>query len=372
MKTKKKTLFILLFAVLCSATVFFTACDKDDDPDNTVTPVWKYDTGEDPYQSTPCVAGDKIIVCTLPKDGDDITMPGTHCIDRNTGTLIWKNNDSVNGFLTSPLIYDNLILQGGLNPHARRLSDGGVEWKYVNELLKVSLYSNPLIAGDAAYFACPFHIVKLNAGTGAEVWQTDGLYNNLRSSSPVFKNDRVYYADAAYYNVTSFLSSSGQIDWAAPFSAAFANKPLVTDNEFYVGLQDASMDVNTLQCLNLSDRTQIWGVKLGSIMSDLALADGKIYAIGMSTIHCRSAADGSSVWSHEIVAGAVSEPLVTGNKLFVGYGKGLICLNASTGDLIWDYKTSATSGHGFSSPTLDGDRIYVSCSDGNVYCFNVN
>jgi len=373
MKTKSFHLQLAFILVIISALTMLAGCEKDDDPKNTKTPVWSYNTGEDPYQSKPCVAGDKVIVCTLPQDDDDITLAGTHCIDLNTGTLIWKNNDSVNGFLTSPLIYNNLILQGGLNPHARRLSDGSIEWKYVDDLIKVSIYSNPLIVGDAAYFACMFHIVKLNAGIGAEVWQTDGWYNNLRSSSPVFKNDRVYYADASYNNVTSFLSGNGQVDWTVTFENAFTNKPIVTDNEFFVGIQDADINTKTLRCMNLADQTEKWGVKLGTIMSDLALADGKIYAIGMQTLHCRSAADGSAIWQYEMVAGAVSEPLVTGNKVIVGYGKGLLCLDAGTGELLWEFKAEhGNTNAGFSTPTLNGDRIYVSCSDGKIYCFEIN
>jgi len=374
MKTKTSKILSVHFLLLTISFIILTGCEKNnDEPQNDKTPVWVYNTGEDPYQSKPCIAGEKVIVCTLPKDGDEITLPGTHCIDRNTGTLIWKNNDSVNGFLTSPLIYNDLILQGGLNPHARRLSDGGVEWKYVDELLKVSLYSNPLIVDDACYFACPFHIVKLNAGIGVKIWKTDGLYNNLRSSSPVYKNDRVYYADASYFNVTSFLSGNGQVEWATPFSGAFTNKPIVTETEFFVGIQDASMGAKTLRCMYLSDRTEKWGVNLGTIMSDLTLADGRIYAIGMQTLHCRSAADGSAIWQHEMVAGAVSEPLVTGNKVIVGYGKGLVCLDAATGALLWEYKAgNGNTLAGFSSPTLNGDKIYVSCSDGNVYCFNID
>jgi outer membrane protein assembly factor BamB len=374
MKAKKFKLIVPLILVFISTLTLLISCDKsNDDPDNTVSPVWIYATGEDPYQSTPCVAGEKVIVCTLPRDGDDITLPGTHCIDRNTGTRIWKINDSVNGFLTSPLIYNNLVLEGGQNPHARRLSDGVVEWKYVDDLIPRSMYSNPLIVGDAVYFACMFHMIKLNAGSGAEVWQTDGFYNNLRSSSPVYKAGSVYYADASYSQVTSFDETSGQVEWAVAFENAFANKPLITDNEFYVGIQDSDINTKTLRCMNLTDRTEKWGVKLGTIMSDLALANGKIYAIGMQTLHCRSAADGSAIWQYELPAGAVSEPLVTGNKLFLGYGKGLVCLDAGTGELLWQYKAgNGNTLAGFSSPTLSGDKIYVSCSDGNVYCFNIN
>jgi outer membrane protein assembly factor BamB len=375
MKTKNHKFHGILVLAMFSLIIYLTGCikDNDSDPKNTKTPVWVYNTFEDPYMSKPCVAGDKVIVCTGPHDQYPNSKCGTHCINRNTGALIWKVNDSVTEMITSPLVYNDLILEGGLNPHARRLSDGVFQWKFVDTLLAVSQYSNPLIVGDAAYFSCWFNITKLNAGSGAPLWQTMGMYNNLRLSAAIYKNGSIFYADASYYKVTSFDETSGAVEWEVPFENAFANKPLVTDNEFYVGIQDADINTRTLRCMNLSDRTEKWGVRLGSIVADLALADGKIYAIGMSTLNCCAATDGTIIWQHVLSAGAVSEPLITDNKVFVGYGNGFVCLNASTGELLWEYKTaSGQDGLGFSSPTLDGDKIFVSCTDGNVYCFSVN
>lgn len=377
MKKRRFVHFFSLSIALFTFAIAITSCDKsnnsDDDPDNTIEPVWTYDTGEDPYQSKPFVTNDRVIVCTLADDDDPLSKPGTHCIDKSTGQGAWRVNDTATMMVISPVVYNDLIIEGGMNPHARRLSDGGLEWTFVDEVIPSSIYSNPLVAGDAAYFASPYHIVKLVAGTGVLSWEVIGLYNNLRSVCPVLKNNMVYYADASYFNVTQFMDANGQINWAEPFSNAFANKPLVTDDVFYVGIQDASMGAKTLRCMYLADRTEKWGVEIGTVMSDLALSDGKIYAIGMQTIHCRLAADGSSVWSYNLVSGAVSEPLVYNGKLYVGYGKGFICLDAGTGALIWDYKSGGgqTTAHGFSSPTIDGNRIYVSCSDGKVYCFDI-
>jgi outer membrane protein assembly factor BamB len=374
MKTKRIELNVAVILVIISAFTFLSGCDKaNDDPKNTVSPVWVYNTGEDPYQSKPCVSGDKVIVCTTPSDAVPNSKCGTHCINRNTGERIWKVNDSVTEMVTSPLVYNDLIIEGGLNPHARRLSDGLLQWKYVDTLFHVSTYGNPLLVGDAAYFACMFQIVKLNAGSGAGLWQVTDLFNNLRLSSPVYKNGYIYYADASYFKITSFSESTGQVQWAVPFESAFANKPVVTDNEFFVGVQDADINTRTLRCMNLSDQSEKWGVRLGTIWSDLALADGKIYAIGMTTLNCCSANDGSIIWQYVMSAGASCEPLVTSNKVFVGYGNGFLCLNATTGDLLWEYKTApGQDGKGFSSATLDGDKVFVSCTDGNVYCFNVN
>jgi outer membrane protein assembly factor BamB len=235
------------------------------------------------------------------------------------------------------------------------------------------MYSNPLIVGDAAYFACMVHVVKLDAANGALAWENIGWYNNLRLSRMVYKNERLYYGDAFENRITSFYESTGNVEWSRAFEKPFANMPFVTDDEIYIGIQDSDIDNKTLRCLYLSDQSEKWAVKLGVIFSDLVVAGDKVYAIGMSTLHCRSAADGSAIWQYVMSAGAVSEPLVTDNKVFVGYGNGLLCLNATTGELLWEYKTAAgQDGMGFSSPTLNGDKIYVSCADGNVYCFSIN
>jgi outer membrane protein assembly factor BamB len=372
MKGNKLLISILKLVLILVPALFIVSCGKDDNtnPDNSKTPVWKYDTGEDPYESTPCISGNKVIVCTIADDNDPVSQPGTHCIDGNSGTRIWKVNDGVTNMVTSPLVYNNLIIEGGYNPHARRLSDGGIEWTYQDDLIPYSIYSNPLITSDAVYFASTISMLKLNVLNGGIIWESEGIYNNLRSVQPVVQNGRIYYADAALMNVTSFYEDSGTIDWTKSFGAAFANKPVVSDDEFFVGLQTSTSGVQTLQCLNLADQSLKWGVELGTIFSDLTLVNGKIYVVGMTTLHCRSAVDGSEIWHYDLSAGSVCEPLVTGNKVIVGFGNGLLCLDASNGNLIWEYHSE--NDNGFSTPVLDGDRIYVSSDDGNVYCFDIN
>jgi outer membrane protein assembly factor BamB len=278
----------------------------------------------------------------------------------------------------SPVIYNDLILSGGLNPHALHLNNGSQAWRYIDPdyyPMQHSIYNNPLLVGDAVYFVGMLGVSKHSATNGARVWKTVNgeLWSNLRDSRLVYKNGKLYFGNAGPFTITSFFESTGQIDWFLTFESAFTNIPAVTDNEIFIGIQDSDINNKTLRCLNLADQSEKWGVKLGTIWSDIVVEGDKVYAIGMTTIHCRSALDGSAIWHHEMSAGAVSEPLVTGNKVIVGYGNGLICFNATTGEIIWEYETEGGgNGWGFTSPTLDGDRFYVSCADGNVYCFSVD
>jgi len=365
-----KTFLRLFSAILLSTASFlilftFSCDDNNNDPDNNKTPVWIYNTNEDPYQSKPCVAGDKVIVCS---QADDIDHFSTHCLDRNTGDSIWTYADSVTGII-SPVVYNDLVILGGQNPHALNLNDGSFEWIYLDELIDHGLYSNPLLVGDKVYFANLFSFTKHGAGSGGKVWKTEGTYLNPRLSRPVLKNGTLYYGDTGF-NLTAFDEGSGLIAWTLTFESIFTNFPAVTDDEIFIGLAASDVNVNTLRCINLDDRTEKWAVKIGIIQSDIVIAGDKVYAIGLTSLHCRSAIDGSAIWQYDMPAGSVCEPLVTGDKVIVGNGDELLCLNATSGDLIWKYVTEDRNG--FSSSTLDGDKIFVSCGDGNVYCFNID
>lgn len=347
-----------------------TGCKKETETPEPAgkTPVWAYKTNENPYQSKPCVSGDKVIVCSYHSSNDNLHT--THCINRNTGASVWKYNDSVTGRI-SPVVYNQFVILGGINPHALNLNDGRPEWKYTDDLIPHALYSNPLLAGGSVYFTSYLSITRHDAATGVLAWETEGAYMNLRNSRPVYLDGKIYYGDMSD-KLTSFIESSGQIEWVRTVEGPFANFPAVTASEIFIGIHDADVNTNTLQCINLSDRNMKWGVKLGRIDADVVVSGDKVFAVGLQVLHCRSAADGSPIWQYNMTAGSVCEPLVTGDLVIIGNGDGLFCLNASTGTLIWSYTTGGTDPYGFSSPTLDGDRIFVSCEDGNVYCFTIN
>jgi outer membrane protein assembly factor BamB len=373
MKTYSHSFRNIFFTMLSFLVLGIIGCEKDDPGTKTKTPLWVCRTNGDPFHSKPYVSGDKVVFYA----SNDTVEKGIYiyCINRNTGNRIWKALDTLAYGAVSPVIYNDLIISGGLNPHALHLSNGTHAWMYKDDVIPRSIYNNPLLVGNAVYFASLISVTKHAASSGALVWETEGehFWTNLRNSSLVFKNGKLYFGDAYLYRMYSFYENSGLIDWFVQVEKPFANIPAVTDNEIFIGIQDADINNKTLRCLQLADQSEKWGVKLGVIFSDVVVAGDKVYAIGMTTVHCRSAIDGSAIWHYELSAGAVSEPLVTGNKVIVGYGNGLICFNATSGEIVWEYETEGGgNGWGFTSPTLDGDRFYVSCADGNVYCFSVD
>ncbi|MBK7031475.1 MAG: hypothetical protein IPH45_20790 [Bacteroidales bacterium] len=165
-----------------------------------------------------------------------------------------------------------------MNPHALHLNNGSHAWRHIDPdylPMEYSIYNNPLLVGDAVYFAGMLGVSKHSASGGSRVWKTENgeLWYNMRDSRLVHKNGKLYFGNAGPFTMTSFFESTGQIDWFMTFESAFTNFPAVTDNEIFIGVQDSDIETKTLRCLNLSDH--------------------------------------------------------------VGYGNGLICFNATSGEIIW-------------------------------------
>ena len=63
-----------------------------------------------------------------------------------------------------------------------------------------------------------------------------------------------------------------------------------------------------------------------------------------------------------------SSPAISGGFVFVGSDDdNVYCLNASTGDRVWNYTTGSAIN---SSPTVEGGFVYIGGCDGNFYCLN--
>src|SRR3989337_4151011 len=66
--------------------------------------------------------------------------------------------------------------------------------------------------------------------------------------------------------------------------------------------------------------------------------------------------------------GQVDSPAVVGGVVYVGsYDRKVYALNASNGDLIWNY---TTGGEVDSSPAVVGGIVYVGSEDNRVYALN--
>lgn len=361
-KIVNSSLLIILAGLLISG------CRKENKQDNLKEPVWVYDTHENPYGSKPCIAGDKVIFCSFSDTIDSLHT--THCINRNTGEKIWTRNDSVT-WRVSPVVYNDLVILGGINPHALNLNTGTLVWKYRNDFSPYAFYGNPLLVGDVVYFAGSLSMTKHNASTGNLIWEAEGIYLNLHNSRPVYNNGRIYWGGITEV-VRSFLEENGEMEWQLVIDEPITSIPIITSNEILVGVDDEKVNAETLKCFNLADRTEKWSAEIGDVSADLAIAGDRVYAVGDTILQCRQISDGSLIWKHGLTARSVAEPLIVNGKVVIGDRHGIYCIDATNGELIWKYVTPGSDQYGFSSASLSGDQIIAACEDGKVYCFNLD
>jgi outer membrane protein assembly factor BamB len=108
------------------------------------------------------------------------------------------------------------------------------------------------------------------------------------------------------------------------------------------------------------------------ILDNMLISGNKIYVGGYLSMYCLNTDDGSEIWKYELPNGACAEPVLAGDKLIIGGCWDLWCLNALTGALLWRYEVPGPNPDGFGGVTVVGDKIYTSCSDGNIYCFTID
>ncbi len=109
----------------------------------------------------------------------------------------------------------------------------------------------------------------------------------------------------------------------------------------------------------------------GSILSSAAVVDERVYVGCMGTnnkVYCLNAATGERIWDSFTNLLTYSSPAVADGRVYIGSAdNNVYCLDATTGTHIWSY---ATGGQISSSPAVSEGRVYIGSADNKVYCLN--
>jgi len=191
-------------------------------------------------------------------------------------------------------------------------------------------------------------------------------------ASPITLNDCLYIggSDNRFYCIDI---KNGQQKWAFKTSRNIEGAASVYKNMVYFGCSDAY-----LYCLNIGNGDEIWSYKAGFAMNSSPLVNnGSIFFHDrLVDFICLDANTGKLLWKDggDDNYGGASSPAISldGENLFTGRGgyfNSLLCLNSSSGDLIWQFDVKDEI---ISSPAIDGEIVVFGCNDGNVYCLNAN
>lgn len=194
------------------------------------------------------------------------------------------------------------------------------------------------------------------------------------SSSPAVADGKVYAASwgGALY---CFDATTGERKWTwkSETGIAIHSSPAVVDGRVYIG-EGLHMDGDcSLYCITEDAQGQptvLWKYTGTSHMESSAqVVDGKLYTgAGEDGVLCLNADTGELIWQYKGVHSDCA-PLVADGRCYFGTAysfdapRRLIAVDAATGTEIWhvDYEYDV-----WGAPAADGDFIYVGIGNGNV------
>jgi outer membrane protein assembly factor BamB len=119
------------------------------------------------------------------------------------------------------------------------------------------------------------------------------------------------------------------------------------------------------------NNTLLWSFKIGNyiIQSSPVVVNDRVYFGGDDTrIYCLDAESGDEIWNYSTGNAVKSTPLVIDDIVYVGSTDGnLYAIDADSGEKKWNY-TLSTYAQIWSSPAI----LYIGSGDGGLYCIWAN
>lgn len=166
------------------------------------------------------------------------------------------------------------------------------------------------------------------------------------------------HAAAATDTATQILLPG--LRWLIDISAAPAVPPLLSNGYVYLSLKPGIISAH-----RVNDGQESWRVQLAADQ-ELASAPDKVFVPASKAVHALSADSGREVWL--AATGTITAPLlVQGGWLITVSADTLAAFRAADGTEMWKKK----AGEVRERPTIDGDALYVSFTDGRVVAFDL-
>ena len=185
-------------------------------------------------------------------------------------------------------------------------------------------------------------LIAFNATTGKLIWSShDSWLPTSSAGSPAFYNGLVYTGSAA------FSASSGEWMFNYTYSKGLlqVTAPTVSDNVVFLGyIADFSSYSGGVMALNASSGKVMWDVTAYSFpTSSPTVADGIVY-FSTGNVIALNALSGKLLWHSSIQTDYFSPIAVADGRVFIGGDKGILyCLNALTGQELWNYPANIKS-----------------------------
>jgi outer membrane protein assembly factor BamB len=230
--------------------------------------------------------------------------------------------------------------------------------------------SVPMRGGDPARGGT--HPGPSPAGEPAERWH-DATRGGVKEM-PVVADGGVYIGDEdSHANVTALDAATGGQRWCTTVGSLI-HTTIVAADLIVLGVfpeDSPSMTESFIVALDRATGVERWRYALNGSITDLAFADGTVYAGSLDGgVLALDAATGKGRWRFQAdlepdTTSTVEALAVAGGTVYANAATTLYAVDAKTGDEVWrDTAPNKDSDFGSSSPTVAGGVVYIHAGDG--------
>jgi outer membrane protein assembly factor BamB len=299
-------------------------------------------------------------------------------------SLLWSFTTG-GAVMSSPSIVNGIVYFGSQdhNIYAVDAKYGNKIWSFTtNNTIEssVAVADGKVVTGaEDGYMYC------LDAYTGKMLWKTfvDGnqpvTYGSavMIRSSPAIVDNTVYIGslDGHLYAINF---TNGIIIWKYQTGGWIKSSPTISNNAAYITSE--TPDSGTIYKINAATGTLIWKQALPyehqftggyDMIGTPTVADKKVFtSANLRTYYCLDDQNGKIIWNFTNPAAnefIVSSPIYLNDKLFIVDKFDITCLNATTGNKIWN---TFTGDEYYVSPSYADNKIYIVTSERNIFIFN--
>ena len=328
----------------------------------TVSLLWHADLAEEGEctWSTPIVVGGKVFM--------QDQAGGITCFRASDGEKLWYKKVAEAYPQSSP-VYRNgkIFMLAGSTLYRLNPADGSVEKEFVGDDYISS--QSPAVSDDLVYFSSGSTLYAIDADTFEESWSKPiGGANIIINGETVLvfadkfyalnatNGDELWQVDPPHGDSFGIGALSGDI--VAVFTNAWA------DSKLHAYRLSADIDETP---------TLLWSAEMGDNTADHsppAICGNMVYGTSRAGVLRAFAleGDGTPLWEQTVREDgmACALPIAVDGKVFVqkedpvDYSSALVCLEANTGDLIWETDIEAM-GIAWGEPVLVDNVIYLAC-----------
>ncbi len=199
----------------------------------------------------------------------------------------------------------------------------------------------------------------------------------LRTILVLFVFAFVFSGIKAQTTASSDFDSQPTLSWKYSTGSPIIGSPVIEDNVVYAGSTDG-----ILYALNLTDGKEKWKyTTYGPIRSTVCIQNGLVFVLsGDGNLWAVDRQSGTFKWRFKTFTGFIgdrkydyadyyaSSPIIYNKGIYFGCSDGRVyCVNIETGKLNWSYQTGDIV---HTTPAIAQEKLFVGSYDGYVYALN--